>query len=232
VNEPFSLKVRFEGAGNAKVIDLPAMALPNQLEQYDTKSESKFFKNGRSYKEFEVLLIPRQEGEFKIPALSVSMFDPQTSKYYTKKTQPITMKAVSNPNAPVGSSQRLADGGKAAATTATVAENKLPDVIMAWQPSSSGGMMTRPWMWFVIFAGILIGLGVKAQREFGWGQRRRTLKELIQKRYKSLDQAVVAGDFRKVGAEMTNIFYIVLGNLAGESSGEGGASQKLRTCWK
>ncbi len=74
---------------------------PVGLEQYDTKSESKFFKNGRSYKEFEILVIPRQEGDVIIPSLSVSMFDPQTKKYYARTTEAISLKVVSNPNAPV-----------------------------------------------------------------------------------------------------------------------------------
>lgn len=222
VNQPFTLKVRFEGAGNAKLIDLPALNLPSALEQYDSKSEAKFFKNGRSFKEFEVLLIPRQEGELIIPGMSVSMFDPQSSKYYTRKTQPITLKIVNNPNAPVGSSQRMADGGKPA-TSAAVVDNRLPDVIMAWQPSAQASVMYQPWSWLVIFAGIIGSLFWKARREFGWGRRQRTLKEIVQKRYKSVDAALAKSEVRKVGAEMTNIFYLVMGNV----SGEGGASQKI-----
>lgn len=221
VNQPFSLKVRFEGAGNAKLIDLPALNLPSQLEQYDSKSEAKFFKNGRSFKEFEVLLIPRQEGDLTIPALSVSMFDPATSKYYTKKTQPITLKVVNNPNAPVGSSQRITDKG--APAKATVVENKLPDIIMAWEPSAKASVMYQPWVWLVVFAGIIGSLLLKAQRVFGWGRRQRTLKELVNKRYKGVDAALAKNEVRKVGAEMTNIFYLVMGNV----SGEGGASLKI-----
>ncbi|WP_413612487.1 BatD family protein [Bdellovibrio sp. HCB-110] len=222
VNQPVSLKVRFEGAGNAKLIDLPVLNLPVGLEQYDTKSESKFFKNGRSYKEFEVLVIPRQEGDITIPALSVSMFDPQAKKYYTKSTQPISLKIVNNPNAPVGSSSRMADNGKAAAKPVVV-ENKLPDPIMAWEPATEASVLYRPWLWAVIYGGISLGLLVKTQREFGWGRRRRTLKELAQKRYKRVDAALSKSDYRKVGVEMTNIFYMVLGEVAGE----GGASQEI-----
>ncbi|MEK2690354.1 BatD family protein [Bdellovibrio sp. GT3] len=221
VNQPLSLKVRFEGSGNAKLIDLPPMTLPAGLEQYDTKSDSKFFKNGRAYKEFEVLLIPRQEGDMVFPELSVSMFDPATGKYYTKKTAPITLKIVNNPNAPVGSSQRMS--GTPAPAAAKVVENKLPDVIMAWQPSAQASVLARPWLWLVIYAGVFVTLLVKAQREFGWGRRRRTLKEQVGKRYKVVDQAVGKDDYRKVGAEMTNIFYMVMGQVAGES----GASQKI-----
>lgn len=224
VNQPLSLKVRFEGAGNAKLIDLPAMNLPAGLEQYDTKSESKFFKNGRSFKEFEVLLIPRQEGDVTIPAMSVSMFDPKTSKYYTRKTEEIKLKIVNNPNAPVGSSQRMTGvDGKPAAAPAKVEENKLPNVIMAWEPSAQASVMYRPWLWALIYLSAFGALVWKSQRELGWGRRRRSLKDQVAKRYKVVDQALGKEDFRTVGTEMTNIFYLVLGHVAGES----GAAQQV-----
>jgi len=220
VNQPFSLRVRFEGAGNAKLIDLPALNLPTGLEQYDSKSESKFFKNGRSYKEFEVLVIPRQEGEVKIPGLSVSMFDPQTQKYYTKTTEPITLNVVNNPNAPVGSSARMADTGKA---KAALPENRLPDPVLRWEPATDAGLLYRPWVWGLIYGLISLSFLFKAQREFGWGRRRRTLKELVQKRYKKIEVALTKNDYRKVGVEMTNTYYMVLGEIAGT----GGASQEI-----
>lgn len=222
VNQPVSLKIRFEGSGNAKLIDLPAIAWSTGLEQYDTKSESKFFKNGRSYKEFEVLVIPRQEGDMTIPSISVSMFDPHEKKYYSRKTDSITLKVTNNPNAPTGSSTRLADNGKPAATPAIV-ENKLPDPIMLWEPATQASVLYRPWFWALIYGGISLGLLFKTQREFGWGRRRRSLKELVHKRYKLVDSALQKTDYRKVGVEMTNIFYTVLG----EVSGLGGAATEL-----
>lgn len=221
VNQPLSLKVRFEGAGNAKMIDLPAINWPAGLEQYDTKNEAKFFKNGRSFKEFEVLLIPRQEGTMTIPGLSVSMFDPQTKKYYTRTTQAIELKVVNNPNAPVGSSSRLSESGKVVAPA--VAENKLPDPIMVWAPASEASVLYRPWMWALIYGSISLSLLWKSQKEFGWGRRRRSLKDLISKRYKLVDQSLSKGDYRKVGVEMTNIYYLTLG----EVTGEGGAAQEI-----
>lgn len=222
VNQPLSLKLRFEGAGNAKLIDLPAMNLPAGLEQYDTKSESKFFKNGRSYKEFEVLLIPRQEGEILIPALSISMFDPGTQRYYTKNTQEISLKIVANPNAPVGPSSRMAEvGGKASQPQGS--ESTLPSLIVEYTPTSRSNMMASPGLWGLIYAGIIIAFLLKAQKALGWGRRRRSLKQLVQRRYKLVDAAVNKADYRKVGVEMTNIFYTVLG----EVSGTGGAAMEV-----
>src|SRR5690606_35963704 len=43
VNQPVTLKLIFEGEGNAKLIDLPALPLPPSLELYDTQADSKFF---------------------------------------------------------------------------------------------------------------------------------------------------------------------------------------------
>lgn len=221
VNQPFSLMVRFEGAGNAKVIDLPAMNLPTGIEQYDSKSESKFFKNGRSYKEFEVLLIPRQEGDITIPAMTVGMFDPVAKKYYTKTTEPISLKVVNNPNAPVGSSQRLGDVKGAPAAPV---KKELPQIITTWEPAAQASVLYRPWLWATLYSGIIVALLVRMQREFGWGRRRRTLKEQIQKRYKVVDGALKNNDYRKVGVEMTNIYYTVLGVV----SGTGGAAVELQ----
>ncbi|MEN0057789.1 MAG: BatD family protein [Bdellovibrio sp.] len=220
-NQPLSLKVRFEGAGNAKVIDLPAISWPVGLEQYDSKSESKYFKNGRSYKEFEVLLIPRQEGEMLIPGLSVSMFDPQSGKYYTRTTQPLTLNVLNNPNAPVGSSSRVGEpaGGKAPAPVA----NQLPHPVTEWRTSAHSQILALPGLWGALYGLISLVLLWKAQREFGWGRRRRTLKELVHKRYKKVDDLLHKGDERAVGAEMLNIFYTVLG----ESSGTGGAAAEV-----
>lgn len=221
VNQPFSLRVRFEGAGNAKVIDLPAINWPVGLEQYDTKSDSKYFKNGRSYKEFEVLVIPRQVGTLEIPALSISMFDPQSKKYYTRKTAAITLNVINNPNAPVGSVSRMADTGKTPPPVAPV--ETLPGPVLEWAPSQQAQVIYRPWIWALIYGVASLGLLVKAQREFGWGRRRRSLKDLVQKRFKHVDNALAKNDYRKVGVEMTNIFYTVLGDIAGT----GGATLEI-----
>lgn len=220
VNQPITLKVRFEGSGNAKVIELPAMELPAGLEQYDTKSESRFFKNGRSFKEFEILLIPRQEGEMTIPGLSVSMFDPQSSRYYSKKTEPIQLKIVPNPNAPVGSSSRLALDSPQQKQTP---KQELPPPIL--QLESSGNMLAPPlWLWFLGYAGVLVALLVKARKVFNWGTKKKSLKEQLAAKLKRVDLAQRGGNARVLGTEMTNAFYLVFG----EASGEAGAGEVLK----
>ena len=222
VSQPFSLKVRFEGAGNAKVIDLPAIAWPAGVEVYDTKSESKFFKNGRSFKEFEVLLIPRQEGVLTIPSFTVSMFDPREKKYYSKNTAPITLQINPNANGPSSGSSRIAGGSGEGKQV--IREDVLPDIVQTWQPSVASNVTAQPMVWLAVFVSVLGALLFKAQKELSlWGNRRKTLKELVAKRFKTVDAAVGKSDFRLVGTEMTNIYYVVLGEIAGS----GGASLEI-----
>ncbi|MBX2995791.1 MAG: protein BatD [Bdellovibrionaceae bacterium] len=221
LNQPFALKLRFEGEGNAKLIELPPMSLPAGLESYDTKSDAKFFKNGRSFKEFEVSLIPREPGTVTIPAISVSLFDPKTGKYYTKKTDAVTVKVVGEKSA--------ADASMAAGTPAKGETKKVesgpvfPSIITETEGHAPNAQL--PWM--LIAAASLIstaGLGWKARRELGTRKRKATLRELLNSRMKKAWKAQKAGEWREASVQTTNVIYTVLGGI----SGEGGASKELR----
>ena len=220
VNQPFSLKLRFEGEGNAKLIELPPLAMPTGLESYDTKSDSKFFKNGRSYKEFEILLIPRTPGEVTIPGISVSLFDPKTSKYYTKKTNPLTVK-VTGSQEPIAKNDSSKGEGKPAQAPAVPED--LPAILTTYEGPAR--LAKVPWM---IFAGASVlafaTLGLKGRRELGRREKKATIKELLAGRMKKVNKSLKANEWREASAQMTNMIYSVLGAI----SGEGGASQELK----
>ncbi len=219
VNQPFSFRIRFEGSGNAKGIELPGISWPEGLEIYDTKSESKFFKNGLSFKEFEVLVIPRQEGDLTIPAIEFSMFDPAQRKYLTQKTQAISLKVVANPNGVQGSSERFSG------TTKKVekAKARLPNVLTTSDLSSRANFLKRPELGFAMYFVYLLVLLFKARNEFGWGLRKRNLNDLLKKKLKAVEVAQKNNEYRKVGIGMTNLFYLVLGEI----SEQGGGSQEI-----
>jgi len=224
VNQPFSLKVRFEGNGNAKLIELPAIDWPKTVEVYDTKSDAKFFKNGRSFKEFEILLIPRQEGELKIPAISVGTFDPQTKKYANRQTQEIILQVQPNPNAPsgnVGSVTAPPAGGQnptAAAKPNMLSGTVLPDLILSWENPSALKFASMPGFWGGIYGFVALFLVWRSKVELGWGRRRQNLRDLVDKRYKKLSTLVKKNDYRGIGAEMMNIFNLVLGSISGQEA--------------
>lgn len=212
VNQPFSLRLRFEGAGNAKLIDLPNLNLPSNLEVYDTRSESKFFKNGRSYKEFEVLVIPRSVGPITIPEIKMSFFNPQTAQYYTKSTLPITLNIDDNPNAPVGMASPLKD------STGKVTAPKVDVIALpTWQNNtsySSAQVQLLWWWWIPVYLAIFVGLAARMAFAFGWGQREKTLKERVDKRLKVADGRMKEGLIESYSSEMLNVWYLVLGKAS------------------
>ncbi len=88
VNDPITLKIKIEGNGNLELFDFPKANIPSTFNIYDEDpDEVKAIKvaaegtNGS--REIEYVLIPRAPGNFVIPALEFSYFDPATRKYNT-----------------------------------------------------------------------------------------------------------------------------------------------------
>jgi len=221
VDQPLSLKIRFEGVGNAKLIELPTLNFPEGIEVYDTKSESKFNKDGRSFKEFNILLVPHQKGSLEIPAIAVSMFDPVQKKYVTRMTQPISLTIVENPagSRNQNSPQAKASNSKEGDETKANVQNLFPTLILSAEQGGVFPLLNQFPFWGVIYSFLIFILLWKARREFGWGLRKKSLKDRVQARWSIVDAAQKKSDYRKVGAEVTNILYLVLGELSGNQGG-------------
>lgn len=212
-HQPFSVKVRYEGLGNAKLIDLPQITWPEGLEVYDTKSEAKFFKEGNSYKEFEILVIPRKEGEMKIPALSLTFFEPALKKYISEMTQEITLQITpGQPNAPGVSS--ASSGGQADA------QGFVPQAILQLPEAQ---FSLRDYRIPIYLSFLLLGvLGI-----LGWAVMQ--LKNLnfesevfsnIAGKLSKIEQHQASQDVRKIGSEATNLIYLLVAQLAGQKKAD------------
>lgn len=224
-HQPFSYKLRFEGRGNAKTIELPPLQLPPSLELYDTKAETKFFKEGNSYKEFELLLIPRQEGKIELPAIEVALFDPKKVQYVQKTAPAIELQITPGRGNPAQTSTTANVGGSG---DAALKKSAGPQLILEWDDSRAISGAKAAATWAGVYALIFLVLGWKTMREFGIGQRKRTLKERASKRFRAVRKSLDSGDWRAVGAETTNIIYFILAELAGEK----GANVEISRLWE
>jgi hypothetical protein len=77
-NEAITLKIKFSGKGNIKLIEAPVVQLPPDIESYDPKINERITvaAGGASgSKSFEYLLIPRKAGQYKIPLDAFCYFD-------------------------------------------------------------------------------------------------------------------------------------------------------------
>ena len=212
-HQPFPLRIRFEGSGNAKLIELPELPLGETLEVYDIKNESKFFKNGQSFKEFEVLLIPSQEGDLTIGSLKSSFFDPVKQEYVALTSDPINLSVLpGTKQQSIGEERLKADQKKKA----------LPGVMKEWDPTFKASS-SKNYIWIFAYALALIVLLGKYIIDSGLFQKDPSIEEVIALRFGRIDKMLGKSMTRKVGIEATNTVYQVLGEL----SGEGGSNEEL-----
>ncbi|HXV98569.1 MAG TPA: BatD family protein, partial [Anaerolineae bacterium] len=92
VNEPVTLIVEIKGAGNIEALVEPALPeLPN-WRAFESQAQSTVEVQGDTVygtRRFERLIVPGQPGDYTIPPISFSYYDPQTDQYRTISTQPI-----------------------------------------------------------------------------------------------------------------------------------------------
>lgn len=88
-NEPVTLKISIEGDGNIETINRPKMPALTGFKTYDADTSSQLFKTGDvigGKKNFEIVFIPKDEGNAFIPPLEFSYFDSRKEQYVTLRT--------------------------------------------------------------------------------------------------------------------------------------------------
>lgn len=213
-HQPFSLKVRFEGSGNAKLIDLPNINWPANLEVFDTKSEAKFFKNGQSFKEFEILLIPRSEGELIIPSFEFSHFNPELKKYVTSITEALTLTIT--PGAPgVTSLGALTKGSTGTQKTETVF---IAQPIIEVPEATVLTPQMRYGTYFGLFLISLLSIFVSLARQLKNLKQEPALELIVTKKLAQIKKNFESKNFRLVGTEGVNLVYALAAYLSGQKT--------------
>ncbi|MDR2533209.1 MAG: BatD family protein [Tannerellaceae bacterium] len=107
-NEAITLKINISGTGNLRVIKNPEVTFPNDFEVYDPTFDNNIRitpSGATGNKTIEYVAIPRYAGDFKIPAVMFSYFDPKTGTYKTLSAGPYNLHVEksdgANDNAPV-----------------------------------------------------------------------------------------------------------------------------------
>ena len=214
-NQPFSVKVRYEGVGNAKLIDLPTIIWPDGLEVYDTKSESKFFREGHSFKEFEILVIARKEGPLKIPPLELTYFDPRQKKYISEATPELVLQITpGDKNQPVVGS--------------TGVDTKKPAVAMDFRPQAilelpRAGISMADYRMPIYLVMLLIGFTGLLAHFFLQLRNLKFKPEFLTEikiKLGLIEKYSSENEYRKIGSEATNVIYILVANLAGQKKAD------------
>lgn len=94
-NEAMTMNMTVSGNGNVELLNLPTPDFPPDFEVYDPKIVSNVDANGQGMsgsRKAEYLVIPRRAGDFTIPPVEFSYFDPVQKQYVTLQSSPMSIK--------------------------------------------------------------------------------------------------------------------------------------------
>jgi len=92
-NESATLRLTITGTGNIKLLSPPELKVPAGFEKYEPKVAETINRTGalNGQKVIDYLIVPRNPGDFEIPAIEFSFFNPGERKYVTLKTNPFKL---------------------------------------------------------------------------------------------------------------------------------------------
>ncbi len=102
LNDAATLQVSLSGDGNIRMAELPDFDLPQQLDVFDPQiaDDIRTTRSGISgSRVFDYVIIARGTGEFDIPAIRVSYFDPERRAYRTATSGPFQLQVEGEPAA-------------------------------------------------------------------------------------------------------------------------------------
>jgi len=117
VNDTVTLYVLIEGQGNIQTLgDLPWQNLPGwRAFESQMKDEAQFLEGQMNVKKlYTRVLVPTETGDYTLPVIEFSYFDPEIEAYQTLYSDPIAVHVQPDPNntgeiAPVSASQAATD---------------------------------------------------------------------------------------------------------------------------
>ena len=92
--DPVNIRVVISGTGNMKLLKQPELSLPKDFDKYDAKvtDKTKLTVDGVTGSMiYDMLVVPRNKGEYTIPAIKYIYFDTLSKQYKTLTSQPMTL---------------------------------------------------------------------------------------------------------------------------------------------
>jgi hypothetical protein len=105
VGEPATLSLIIQGTGNLHAVTAPVLPPIPGVRAYDATSQDKTTTSNDHFagtRKLEIVLIGQRTGDFEIPPLSFSYFDPAAKSYQTQKTPPLHLFVTAGAGAAAG----------------------------------------------------------------------------------------------------------------------------------
>ncbi len=204
VNHPVSYKLTFKGAGHPRFINLPPLSFPSSVQVYPPAEKSQFSDSlGQGIKEFEFLIIPKQEGVLNIPSFTLSTFDPNSGQYVFHKTPSFSI--------PVQKGKADDEEGISFLEEEQDQQNALlfePLQKTYWPQFISHKNFMMFWLFF--FSSSLIGLFFLHIKDFNLFKRKKSVRKKINRKFKIIQKLLDKKDWQKACIQMIRVNYMVL----------------------
>ena len=203
VNQPLSYVISFEGLGHPRFIDLPKLNFPRSVQTYPPVKRSSFSDSGEGKKDFEIIIIPKEEGLLEIPSFKLKTFNPITEQYERQKTPSFSL-MVKKGKASLHLGEKFFTKEKESDKTTFLFE---PLTKIFWPQFLSHKKLTKFWIFcFAFFLFCILFLFLKRIVR----KKEKTFKQKIQKQIKSIEELLKKRDWRKACTQMIHLNYSAL----------------------
>ena len=212
-NEAINLTVTISGSGNLSLVNEPEIKFPTDFETYDPETKDRINVSGSGIsgsRSFQYLIIPRYPGDYEIPAVTFSYFDPRSEKFITKTEGPFAIKVTGTPGMSTG-----APGERAQSTV----KQSIKDI--RYIKTDATELISREKQFFktppyflamgIPFLGFILFLVFRKRRaselDDAEGTRRKKANKMARQRLKLASQALKANDSKLFYAEIFKAIY-------------------------
>lgn len=198
-NDILSYKIRFEGNGNIRTIQLPPWPEDSDFKVYDVL-ESEEFSPEKSYKEYEVLLSAKKSGLLKTPRLNWTTFDPDLKSYVNHELEPIEIR-VQEENSVQGEEQKFFDSTN---KDSFHTSEKEEDILSPLPEDISIYGKYKYLFWSVIYT--LLGIMIFwRHKSFFIRKKKVSWTFILNQTFDQAQKSLTEGQYRKVGTLLLNL---------------------------
>ena len=224
-NEAINLKINITGSGNLSLVKEPELNFPPDFETYDPETNDRINVSGSGVsggRTFQYLVIPRYPGEYEIPEIAFTYFDPRKEKYITKTEGPFPIKVTGEGAAVIGANgQRVQNTVKQSADDIRYIETESEKLVARgeqfFKTSGYFAAVGMPFLGFILF----LVFRKRRARELDdvKGTRRRKANKMARRRLKLADKALKANDSKLFYAEIFKAIYGYMSDKLGIPGG-------------
>ena len=204
INQPLSYILSFEGLGHPRFINLPKLNFPSSVQTYPPVKTSSFSDSGNGKKDFEILIVPQQEGILEIPSFSLSTFNPIKKQYEVHKTSSFSLK-VKKGKAYTGLGEKFFKKEKEENNKKTASFEPLTN--STWPQFLNYKKIIKFWIFcsaFFLFCIVFLFFKIFVFK------KEKTLQQKIQNQIQSIEMLLNKQEWKRACTQMIHLNYSIL----------------------